>query len=77
MKVRGKEEFAGKKLAWVAYIGGKRESRRLLGDIILREQDLLERVPTKMRPLLPPGVCDLHYPKPIAGMEEEPFSFLL
>ena len=39
-----KEEFAGKKLAWVAYIGGKRESRRLLGDIILRE------------PLLPPGV---------------------
>lgn len=32
--------FANRRLVWVAYIGGKRESRRLLGDVILRQQDL-------------------------------------
>jgi hypothetical protein len=32
--------FANRRLAWVAFIGGKRESRRLLGDVILRQQDL-------------------------------------
>lgn len=37
-----KEEFSGHRLQWVAYIGGKRESRRLMGDVILCEQDLLE-----------------------------------
>lgn len=68
-----KEEFAGKKLAWVAYIGGKRESRRLLGDIILREQDLLEKVPYEDATFTTTWGVDLHYPKPIAGMEEEPF----
>ncbi len=35
-----KEEFANEKLKWVAYIGGKRESRRLVGDHILTELDL-------------------------------------
>jgi len=35
---RFKSEFARRRLAWVAYIGGKRESRRLLGDVILRQQ---------------------------------------
>ena len=33
---KDKEQYANKKLAWVAYIGGKRESRRLLGDVILK-----------------------------------------
>ncbi|WP_434019651.1 FAD-dependent oxidoreductase, partial [Parabacteroides goldsteinii] len=68
-----REEFAGKKLAWVAYIGGKRESRRLLGDIILREQDLLEKVPYEDATFTTTWGVDLHYPKLIAGMEEEPF----
>jgi len=38
-----KSEFANRRLAWVAYIGGKRESRRLLGDVILRQQDIVNR----------------------------------
>jgi hypothetical protein len=38
-----KEKYNEYQLTWVAYIGGKRESRRLLGDVILKEQDLLNR----------------------------------
>ncbi len=32
-------------MEWVAYIVGKRESRRLLGDVILRQQDIEEHRP--------------------------------
>jgi len=59
-----KERFAKEKLRWVAYIGGKRESRRLVGDYILTENDLTERK------LMPDGTAptswtiDLHYPDP-------------
>lgn len=37
-----KKKFANQQLKWVAYIGGKRESRRLIGDYILRQSDLDE-----------------------------------
>ncbi len=59
-----KEEFANEKLTWVAYIGGKRESRRLVGDYILTENDL------RNQNFLPDGTAptswtiDLHYPDP-------------
>ena len=33
------EKYANNKLAWVAYIGGKRESRRIMGDYILSQMD--------------------------------------
>ena len=68
-----KEKFANKKLEWVAYIGGKRESRRLLGDVILREQDLLEGVDYEDATFTTTWEIDLHYPKAIKGMKEEPF----
>jgi hypothetical protein len=57
-----KEKFANEKLKWVAYIGGKRESRRLVGDYILTENDLINQN------FLPDGTApttwtiDLHYP---------------
>lgn len=59
-----KKKFKNEKLKWVAYIGGKRESRRLVGDYILTENDL-----TKQN-FLPDGTAptswtiDLHYPDP-------------
>jgi len=59
-----RDELENRRLAWVAYIGGKRESRRLMGDVVLREQDLVES-------RLFPDACvtttwsiDLHYPNP-------------
>lgn len=57
-------EFINEELQWVAYIGGKRESRRLVGDYILTENDLVNQN------LLPDGTAstswtiDLHYPDP-------------
>ena len=72
-KSKKKVQFARKKLAWVAYIGGKRESRRLLGDIILREQDLLNNVQYEDATFTTTWGVDLHYPKPIPGMKDEPF----
>jgi len=59
-----KDNFAREKLTWVAYIAGMRESRRLKGDYVLIQQDLVERriypdgtVPTTWS-------IDLHYPDP-------------
>lgn len=60
----GKARFENEKLNWVAYVGGKRESRRLVGDYILTENDLRDQnfladgtAPTSW-------TIDLHYPDP-------------
>ena len=68
------ERFAPMRLEWVASIGGKRESRRLLGDVILREQDFLENTPYEDGTFTSTWGMDLHYPRVETGMEgEEPF----
>ncbi len=61
---KARDKMAREDLVWVAYIGGKRESRRLVGDYVLIEQDLTEQrvypdgtVPTSW-------TIDLHYPDP-------------
>jgi hypothetical protein len=59
-----REAYKNSRLKWVAYIAGKRESRRITGDYILKEQDLMERR------IYPDGTAptswtiDLHYPDP-------------
>ena len=59
-----KARYANKKLAWVAYIGGKRESRRLLGDIILHQQDIEQNKPWPDAAVTMTWTIDLHYPDP-------------
>jgi len=59
-----KQQFANRRLAWVAYIGGKRESRRLLGDVILQQQDIHERKPYPDACVTTTWGIDLHYPDP-------------
>ena len=39
----GKEEHAKAKLDWVAYIGGTRESRRIVGDVMLTHDDIVSK----------------------------------
>ncbi len=60
---RFKSEFASRRLAWVAYIGGKRESRRLLGDVILRQQDIVSQTDFPDACVTATWTIDLHYPK--------------
>lgn len=71
---KDKEQYANYKLSWVAYIGGKRESRRLMGDVILTEQDVLNSIPYDDASFTTTWPIDLHYQKPVKGLEhEEPF----
>ncbi|MFA7002836.1 MAG: FAD-dependent oxidoreductase, partial [Verrucomicrobiia bacterium] len=59
-----KAKVAKHRLAWVACIGGKRESRRLLGDVILQEQDVVGQRPFPDACVTTTWSIDLHYPHP-------------
>jgi hypothetical protein len=59
-----KGKFSHRRLEWVAYIAGKRESRRLLGDLILTEQDLTDYVVYPDASAPTSWTIDLHYPDP-------------
>jgi len=73
-KSNDKDQYANYKLAWVAYIGGKRESRRLMGDVVLSEQDIVNNIPYDDASFTTTWPIDLHYPLKIEGLEnEEPF----
>jgi hypothetical protein len=59
-----KADYAKSRLDWVAYVAGKRESRRLMGDIVLKEQDLVDRVVYPDATACTTWTVDLHYPDP-------------
>ena len=61
---RNKDKYQRHKLDWVAYIGGKRESRRLLGDMILQQQDIQRRKRFSDSFVTSTWSIDLHYPDP-------------
>ena len=61
---RDKAEFANFRLEWMAHIGGKRESRRLMGDVVLRQQDVEQAVPYPDACVTTTWSIDLHYPSP-------------
>jgi ribulose 1,5-bisphosphate synthetase/thiazole synthase len=63
LKTKGGEKYAPYDMQWLAYIGGPRESRRIVGDIILNGEDMVKGI-------IHPDGCvpttwdqDLHYPK--------------
>jgi ribulose 1,5-bisphosphate synthetase/thiazole synthase len=63
LKTLKAEAYAQHDLTWLAYIGGPRESRRIVGDMILNGEDMVKGI-------IHPDGCvpttwdqDLHYPK--------------
>lgn len=58
----GRRKFAGRELAWVAYLAGKRESRRLLGDYILKQDDIDKNVFHEDASFAASWSIDLHFP---------------
>lgn len=62
LKNNKKEEYAKWELAWVAYIGGKRESRRLLGDHVLTQMDIQNGVMYPDGTVTATWTIDLHFP---------------
>jgi hypothetical protein len=63
-KTHRKAWYANRKLEWVAYIAGKRESRRLLGDVILQQQDIEQQRKFPDAFVTTTWTIDLHYPDP-------------
>lgn len=59
-----KDKFAAKKLEWVAFVAGKRESVRLVGDYVLRESDLVDHKVYGDGTAPTSWTIDLHYPDP-------------
>ncbi|EMI18531.1 secreted protein containing Fumarate reductase/succinate dehydrogenase flavoprotein [Rhodopirellula maiorica SM1] len=65
-----KDRFANRELQWVAYIGGKRESRRLMGDVVLKQQDIVSAKDFEDASVTTTWTIDLHYPsKPMCACE--------
>ena len=59
----GKADHVNGRLEWVAYIGGTRESRQLLGDVVLTREDIAEKKPFSDGTVPTTWDIDLHYPK--------------
>lgn len=62
LKENGK--FRNRSLEWVAYLAGKRESRRLLGDYILKQDDIDKNVYHEDGSFTASWSIDLHFPDP-------------
>ncbi|WP_290091632.1 FAD-dependent oxidoreductase [Parabacteroides goldsteinii] len=57
-------QYRNRKLGWVAYVAGKRESRRLMGDYILKEDDITKNVTHEDASFATTWSIDLHWQDP-------------
>lgn len=63
--LKDNQKFLNRELGWVAYIAGKRESRRLLGDYILKQDDIDKNVFHEDASFTTTWSIDLHTPDTI------------
>lgn len=54
-------EYRNRHIEWVAYIAGKRESRRLIGDYVLKQDDIDKNVFHEDRSFATTWTMDLHF----------------
>lgn len=59
----GRDKHLNARLSWIAFIGGPRESRRLLGDVILTQEDIVNKKEFPDGCVPSTWSIDLHYPK--------------
>ncbi len=59
----GSQDHTNAHLTWVAYIGGPRESRRILGDVVLTQEDIVSKREFSDGCVPSTWSIDLHYPK--------------
>ena len=57
-----RKKYANRSLDWVAYVSGKRESRRLLGDYVLAQDDIDKNVAHEDASFTTTWSIDLHFP---------------
>ena len=63
-RLKDNEKYKNRSLEWVAYVAGKRESRRLLGDYILKQDDIDKNVYHEDGSFTASWSIDLHFPDP-------------
>lgn len=63
-RMKENDQYKNRKLGWVAYIAGKRESRRLMGDYILKEDDIAKYVFHEDASFATTWSIDLHWQDP-------------
>ncbi|NLE68448.1 MAG: FAD-dependent oxidoreductase [Lentisphaerae bacterium] len=69
-----KDEWSRDRLSWITFLGGKRESFRVVGDYILTQRDIEERVIHPDATASATWNLDLHFPDPEhAAKFPEPF----
>ena len=61
-RLKDNSKWRKRRLAWVAYIAGKRESRRLLGDYIMKQDDIHKQVFHEDASVTLTWSIDLHFP---------------
>ncbi|WP_346860161.1 FAD-dependent oxidoreductase [uncultured Draconibacterium sp.] len=61
--VKQDPENANLKLKWMAYVAGRRESRRIMGDYVLKESDVINRPDFKDGFVEEARSIDIHYPR--------------
>ena len=59
----GREKHRNARLVWIAYIGGPRESRRLMGDVVLTQKDVVAKREFSDGIVPSTWSIDLHYAK--------------
>ncbi|MCB0689211.1 MAG: FAD-dependent oxidoreductase [Saprospiraceae bacterium] len=64
LKNEKKDKYQYHQLDWVAHIGGKRESRRLMGDYVLNQYDCQGENPQDDGFVTATWTIDLHFPDP-------------
>ena len=64
-------KYAPNKLTWVAYVGGKRESRRLMGDHIYEMHDAIKRREFPDAVVVEKREVDGHYQRKLKGAKED------
>lgn len=59
----GKADHANAKLEWIAYVGGTRESRQVIGDVLLTREDIASKKAFPDGTVPTTWDIDLHYPR--------------
>jgi hypothetical protein len=59
----GKKDHVNGKLEWLAYVGGTRESRQIIGDVLLTREDIVDKKAFPDGTVPTTWDIDLHYPK--------------
>lgn len=62
--LKDNEKYKNRSLGWIAYVAGKRESRRLLGDYVLKQDDIDKNVFHEDASFTATWSIDLHFPDP-------------